>query len=171
MFVERSASLKLTVKIFEIWWKMSSGLYKNPSHNSFPLISVCWQFQWNRKLILRTIPNFGIIYKNQIFSGWFLQTDVCNAVYTVNNRVTGVKTMSHNLWSAQKGMRCFGGNIVTFQLFIITCEIPCLRSSHQRCSVRKAVLRNFATFTGKHQCQRLFFRNSLRPSTLLKKSP
>ena len=32
-----------------------------------------------------------------------------------------------------------------------------LRSSHQRCSVRKGVLRNFANFTGKHLCQSLFF--------------
>ena len=31
------------------------------------------------------------------------------------------------------------------------------RSSHQRCSVKKDVLRNFATFTGKHLCQRLLF--------------
>ena len=31
------------------------------------------------------------------------------------------------------------------------------RSSHRRCPVRKDVLRNFATFTGKHLCQSLFF--------------
>ena len=31
------------------------------------------------------------------------------------------------------------------------------RSSHQRCSVRKSVLRNFAKFTGKHLCQNLIF--------------
>ena len=28
----------------------------------------------------------------------------------------------------------------------------------QRCSVKKGVLRNFAKFTGKHLCQRLFFK-------------
>ena len=32
-----------------------------------------------------------------------------------------------------------------------------LRSSHQRCSLRKGVLRNFTKFTGKHLCQSLFF--------------
>ena len=32
-----------------------------------------------------------------------------------------------------------------------------LRSSPQRCSVRKRVLKNFAKFTGKHQWQSLFF--------------
>ena len=31
------------------------------------------------------------------------------------------------------------------------------RSSHWKCYVRKGVLRNFAKFTGKHQCQSLFF--------------
>ena len=43
------------------------------------------------------------------------------------------------------------------------------RSSYRRCSVKKGVLRNFAKFTGKHLCQRLFL---IRPghATLLKKS-
>ena len=39
------------------------------------------------------------------------------------------------------------------------------RSSHQRCSVRKGVLRNFTKFTGKHLRQSLFFNKvaGLRP--------
>ena len=39
------------------------------------------------------------------------------------------------------------------------------RSSHQRCSVRKGVLRNFAKFTRKHLCQSLYFNKvaTLRP--------
>ena len=51
-------------------------------------------------------------------------------------------------------------------------EIGWYRSSHRRCSVKKDVLRNFAKFTGKHLCQRLFFNSlaGLRPATLLKKS-
>ena len=32
-----------------------------------------------------------------------------------------------------------------------------LRSRHQRCSIKKGVLRNFSKFTGKHLCQSLFF--------------
>ena len=45
------------------------------------------------------------------------------------------------------------------------------RSSHQRCSVRKDVLRNFPKFTGKHLCQSLFFNKvaGLRPAALLKR--
>ena len=48
--------------------------------------------------------------------------------------------------------------------------VPC-RSSHERCSVRKCVLRNFTKFTGKHLCQSLFFNKvaGLRLVTVLKK--
>ena len=46
-----------------------------------------------------------------------------------------------------------------------------LQSSHQRCSMKKGVLRNFTKFTGKHLCQSLFFNKvaGLRPATLLTK--
>ena len=46
-----------------------------------------------------------------------------------------------------------------------------VRSSHQGCSVRKDVIKNFAKFRGKHLCQGLFFNkvSGLRPATLLKK--
>ena len=45
------------------------------------------------------------------------------------------------------------------------------RSSRLEVFCRKGVLRNFAKFTGKHLCQKLFFNKvaGLRPSTLLKK--
>ena len=36
------------------------------------------------------------------------------------------------------------------------------RSSHQRCSVKKGVLKNFGKFTGRHLCQSLFFNKFLR---------
>ena len=34
-------------------------------------------------------------------------------------------------------------------------RVTAIKSSHQRCSVKKDVLRNFAKFTGKHLCQSL----------------
>ena len=45
------------------------------------------------------------------------------------------------------------------------------RSSHQRCPMKKGVLRNCTKFTVKHLCQSLFFNKvaGLRPATLLKK--
>ena len=45
------------------------------------------------------------------------------------------------------------------------------KSSHQRCSIKKGVLRNFKKFIGKHLCQSLSFNKveGLRPETLLKK--
>ena len=45
------------------------------------------------------------------------------------------------------------------KVWLHTFEFVCCvhRSSHQRYSVKKGVLRNFAKFTGKHLCQSLFF--------------
>ena len=50
-------------------------------------------------------------------------------------------------------------------------EIWKSRNSHQRCSIKTGVLRNFTKFTGKHLCQSLFFDKvaALRPATLLRK--
>ena len=36
-------------------------------------------------------------------------------------------------------------------------EILIVRSSHQRCSIKKSFLKDFTTFTGKHLCQSPFF--------------
>ena len=33
-----------------------------------------------------------------------------------------------------------------------------VRSSHQRCFIKRGVIKNFAKFTGKHLCQSLFFK-------------
>ena len=45
------------------------------------------------------------------------------------------------------------------------------RSSHQKCSIKEGVIRNFVKFTGKHMCQSIFFNKvaGLRYATLLKK--
>ena len=40
-----------------------------------------------------------------------------------------------------------------------------IRNSHQRCSVKKGVVKNFAKFTGKHLCQRLFFNTCANTCT------
>ena len=57
-------------------------------------------------------------------------------------------------------------------VFAITVQMK-TRSSHQRCSVRKGILGNFAKFTGKHLCQVLFYNEVAdpqpEPATLLKK--
>ena len=44
------------------------------------------------------------------------------------------------------------------------------RSSHQRCSIEKAILKNFAIFTGKHLCWSLLLIDlqASRPATFLK---
>ena len=57
-------------------------------------------------------------------------------------------------------------------VFAITIQMT-IRSSHQRCSVRKDVLRNFAKFRGKYLCQVLYFNKvaDSEPAALLKKRP
>ena len=54
-------------------------------------------------------------------------------------------------------------------VFAITIQMT-TRSSHQRCSARKGVLRNFSKFTRKHLCQVLFYKKVAgpEPATLLK---
>ena len=63
--------------------------------------------------------------------------------------------------------------LVTWHLDIGFCKqgVGKYRSSHQMCSLKKGVLRNFAKFTGKHLCQSIFFNKvaGLRPPTLSKK--
>ena len=65
--------------------------------------------------------------------------------------------------------------VVTFYLAILFKAIKqlpkMLRNNHQRCSVRKAVLRNFWKFTGKHLCQSLLFNKieGLTSATLSRK--
>ena len=58
----------------------------------------------------------------------------------------------------------------TMIVFAITIQMT-ITSSHQRCSARESVLRNFAKFRGKHLCQVLFFNKVAgpNPATLFKK--
>ena len=62
--------------------------------------------------------------------------------------------------------------LISLCLVLLQTVIGGKRSSHQRCSMKKGILRNFAKFTGKHLCQSLFFNKvaGLRPATLLKRS-
>ena len=67
-----------------------------------------------------------------------------------------------------------GGGEVSYYLeggFLLSGCLLCYRSSHQRCSIKKGVLKIFAKFTGKHLCQSLFFKKvaGLRSATLSKK--
>ena len=63
-------------------------------------------------------------------------------------------------------------NKVIAKLLKLPSKITCFRSSHERCSVGKGLLRNFTNFTGKHLCYSPFFNKvaGLRPATLLKRS-
>ena len=71
--------------------------------------------------------------------------------------------------SCQDGFKKINNNlIIIFKIFKIKLEIYLVKSSHQRCSIIKGVLRNFAKFTGKHLCQSLFF-NKVKAYNFIKK--
>ena len=62
-----------------------------------------------------------------------------------------------------------------FLVWVFSCKFGAYfqnnRSSHQRCSMKKGVLRNFTKFAGKHQWPSLLFNKVTgpKPATLLKK--
>ena len=99
--------------------------------------------------------NFNRNYFDQTFSACFSKER--NGSFFRNRKETNIPKIMTNL------------NIV---LSIFIKEITKKRSSHQRCSARKGVLRNFTKFAGKHLCRSLFFDKvaGLRPATLLKKA-
>ena len=61
--------------------------------------------------------------------------------------------------------------ILFFLLLTYVTSSTIFRSSRRRYSIRKGVLKSSRKFTGKHQCQSLFFKKvaALRTATLLKK--
>ena len=68
--------------------------------------------------------------------------------------------------------------VLSTNIKVIAIGLRTFRSSHQRCSVIKGVVRNFTKFTGKRLCLSLFFNKVsgleaptkvFRPTTLLKK--
>ena len=51
----------------------------------------------------------------------------------------------------------FCTNISQVELEILRNSSTIFRSSHRRCSIKKAILKHFVIFTGKHLCWGLFF--------------
>ena len=51
----------------------------------------------------------------------------------------------------------FCSNISQVELEILRNSSTIFRSSHWRCSIKKAILKHFVIFTGKHLCWGLFF--------------
>ena len=62
-----------------------------------------------------------------------------------------------------KCIKLLGRTVNTNLLFVVADN----RSSHQRCSIKKGVLRNFANFTGKNLCQSLFFNKGFNKKETL----
>ena len=51
---------------------------------------------------------------------------------------------------------------VSFHMWFYYWKNQINRSSHQRCSIEKSVLKNFTNFTGKYLCQSLFLNKNLQ---------
>ena len=74
--------------------------------------------------------------------------------------------MTYFLWSCSGAIkssvpRC----ICSVPVFLFDKLVTWFRSSHQRCFIKKGILKNFAKFIGKHLCQSLYFNKviGLRP--------
>ena len=85
----------------------------------------------------------------------------CEFCETFKN--TLLRTPEHLRWLLLKGAQSW--------YVLIKFNAMLFRSSHQRCSIKKGVCRNFTKFAEKHLCQSLFFNKvaGLRPAILLKK--
>ena len=57
------------------------------------------------------------------------------------------------------GFCCVLYRCCVVELVVLGCPRKNFRSSHQRCFIKKVVLKNFAIFTGKHMCWRYFIRS------------
>ena len=90
-----------------------------------------YQLCWLEKLLLSFVtPN------RNCFKLFMIYWKVTNFFFFYRNRFVALRLITKD-WSLVFG------------------ETSNERSSHRRCSVRKYILRNFAKFTWKHQCQSL----------------
>ena len=82
----------------------------------------------------------------------------------------GNPTLAESWFKDQMQLHCNDSNGHPFSVYV-DAAYPLrahFRSSHQRCSIKKGVLRNFPKFIGKHLCQSLFF-NSCKECHFIKK--
>ena len=98
--------------------------------------------------------------------GW-LWTVFCHLGFTLiscSDKIIAVELLQNN----DVNSCSFNSKVYLEPRQISTMELSCnifgwssvIRSSHQRCSMKKGVFRNFGKFTGKHLCQGLFFNKA-----------
>ena len=129
------------------------------------------------KRIVKNKHLYNIICENLptcfILSTWIIRANISSCNLLVSQ--FGI------LWICFRNCSDNLSYIVVNKKFLCFCQlferfhksqlISSFRSSHQRCSIRKDVLKNFKKFTGKLLCQSLFYNKvaGLRPAALLKK--
>ena len=104
--------------------------------------------------------------QNGSYVNFLLNYHICGKLHSTVMLV--VKSISKNLKICARSKNFL---IPRSQREIMKNHQAQIRSSHQRCSMKKGGLRNFTKFTGKHLCQSLFFNKvaGLRPATLFKR--
>ena len=91
----------------------------------------------------------------------------------ISQEVLNLSLLIQKINVTSKRIACFYYNNTELQNYERACPSRYKdRSSRLEVFCKKGVLGNFAKFTGKHLCQRLFFNKvaGLKPATLLKKS-
>ena len=126
-------------------------------HNKYKYL-YCWFQTGTYPLVAFTLA-FLIIanFEPTLHKKWSFPLRIPSAnvdLFTFTEEILNEKL--HFLYSATRGNRNCVNNLKEKQ--------P--RSSHQRCSVRKIVVRDFTKFTGKHWCQSLFLNNLIEKETL-----
>ena len=129
-----------------------------------------------RSIILVKIGKIVVYYFSWIKAENENKRYVCrciHAIYLLSKHVTYLQSIQEKAKKKLSNFKlklcyknCLTKNIYIFKILQpFTCDVTwaCLYldyyypSSHQRCSVKQGVLRNFAKFTGKHLRQNLFF--------------
>ena len=134
-----------------LWWKLVPSIFFLTQ--LCYLLSLCFVEVWNSQYsTLRKIPKVRII------------SFCVNFVKTQNFPTIELRKIMV-FYSVSCSGVCYHRSF-TFSVYWDD------RSSHQRCSIKKGILRNFTKCTGKHLSQSLSFNKvaGLRSTTLLKKN-
>ena len=89
----------------------------------------------------------------------FVNTPVKDILFSVSGSSICNKTFFSSIYSKNKRLNTdfkYYSNFI-HSIKLSKLKLGSYRRSHQMCSMKKGLLRNFANFTGKHLCQSLSF--------------
>ena len=139
----------------------SKKIFYRPSCSWYNPVICCykWKFFWS------------ILFLNKSQRSHLFVLHIIKKTFSTGQKpVLTVKIMISEQVNLASAFFYFG-QVFVFCRFINKNVLETDKSSQQRCSVKRAILGNFAVFTGKHLCWSLFFikLQTFNPWTLLKK--